>query len=265
MKHFLIIFLAIFLLPILCFSQNVSNVSIPKVFDISGQFVFGRYINGEWKMPTKYNGKYKVYRREMLMGTATIKAVPNKAEEPCAPNFAYPEKFQDTDKIDYIAVEGTWNHLPRVPKKINTQEANLTKIVQEWCESKKIHPSNFQITEAVKIDIDNDKKDELIIAAKNIEHTFGPVENSFSVILIQKESKVIDICAFYMDSETAKHCSDETPCYANIYRFVMCLDIDNDGILEIITADEVHEGGGKTIYQWQGSTFIKILDWGCGV
>lgn len=262
MKHGLIALLITLLIRQFCFSQGTY---IPKVFDISNKFVFGRYANGEWKAPTKYNGKYKVYRREMLIGTATIKSIPNKAEEPCAPDFEYTEKFDNTREIDYIAVEGIWNHLPRIPKKMNTKEPAYTKIVQEWAKTKKINPSQFTITEVVQVDIDNDKENETIIVAKNIDHTFGAIENNFSAILIQKNNQTIEVCAFSLDTESAKNCTEDTPCYGSIYRFVMCLDINNDGILEIIIADQVHEGMGKTIYQWKNNKFENILDWGCGV
>lgn len=264
MKHCFITFLTILFGTNLCLAQEIP---LPKVFDISNKFVFGKYTNGEWKMPAKYNGKYKVYRREMLIGMATIKSIPNKSEEPCAADFSYTEKFDNTNKVDYIAVEGTWNHLPRIPKKVNAQDPKYTKIVQEWCTSKNLKVSTFQITEALQVDVDNDNNPELIIVAKNIEETYGAVENNFSVILIQKDNQTLELCSFFMDSETAKNCTEDTPCFATIHRFIMCLDINNDSILEIITADQMHEGMGKTIYQWNAKDkkFIKILDWGCGV
>lgn len=262
MNSSLTILLLLLLTSNLCFAQSTS---IPKIFDVSQKFVFTKQINGEWKQPTKYNGKYKVYRREMLIGTVTIKSIPNKALEPCAPDFAYPEKFSNIDKTDYIAVEGAWNHLPRIPKKLNAKDPTYTKIVQEWATTKNLILNDFEIKEVVQIDIDKDNTNEIIIVARNIEHTFGVVENNFSAILVQKGSQTIELCAFTLDKEAAKYCSDEFPCYATIYRFVMCLDIDGDGILEIITADEVHEGMGKTIFQWKNNKFEKILDWGCGI
>lgn len=262
MKYCLSVLLVSFLTLSLCLAQDAA---IPKVFDVSQKFVFGRYANGEWKAPSKYNGKYKVYRREMLIGTVTIKSVPNKAEEPCAPDFAYAEKFDNTDKVDYIALEGTWNHLPRIPKKANVKDPVYTKTVQDWAKTKNLVLSTFEVTEVFQVDIDNDNTSETIIVARNIDHTFGATENNFSAVLVQKGNQILEVCVFSLDKEAAKHCSDESPCYAAIYRFVMCLDINGDGILEIITADEVHEGMGKTIYQWKNNKFEKILDWGCGV
>jgi hypothetical protein len=262
MKYSLSVFFILFLNIVLCSAQDAL---IPKVFDISNKFVFGRYANGEWKAPSKYNGKYKVYRREMLIGTATIKSIPNKAEEPCAADFSYAEKFENTEKIDYIAVEGTWNHLPRIPKKVNAKDPTHIKVVGEWAKTKNLVLGTFEVTEAFQVDIDNDNTSETIIVARNIDHTFGAIENNFSVVLVYKGGQILEVCSFSLDKEAAKHCSDESPCYAAIYRFVLCLDINGDGILEIITADEVHEGMGKTIFQWKDNKFQKILDWGCGV
>ncbi|MCS7076165.1 MAG: hypothetical protein NZ455_05630 [Bacteroidia bacterium] len=232
---------------------------------MSKKHVFGRYTNGEWKSPLKYSGKYKVYRREIMIGSVTIKPLSNKSEEPCSPDFSYSERFENTDNIDYIAVEGTWNHLPRSPKKINTKDPKHRNTVIEWGKKNKLHLTDFQIVEAVQIDIDNDQTDEVIIVAKNIEHTFGAVENNFSAVLLVKNNYTHEVASFFLDSQAAKNCTDETPCYASIYRLVMCLDINNDGVLEIITEDIVHEGIGKSIYQWKQGKFERVLDWGCGV
>ncbi|MDW8301930.1 MAG: hypothetical protein RML38_05660 [Bacteroidia bacterium] len=238
---------------------------IPKVFDVSGKHVFGKYTNGQWKAPTKYAGKYKVYRREMFIGTVTLKPIQNKSPEPCSPDFTYNENFQSIEKIDYIAVEGTWNHLPRIPKRLNTKDSSYRSIVLEWGKKCNLNLKDFEITEVVQVDIDNDQNPEIIIVAKNIEHTFGATENSFSTVLLQKDSKTYPIASFFLDKESAKHCTEETPCYAAIFRLSMCLDINNDGKLEIIVADTVHEGMGKSIYQWQNNKFERILEWGCGL
>lgn len=257
----------------LCLWSNVTLFAqeeiIPKVFDISQKFVFGKYTNGEWKSPPKISGKYRVYRRDMWMGMVSLKSQVNKDEEPCFPDFLVAEKLTDADKVDYVAVEGGWNHLPRVPKKMDAKQASYRETVSKWATSKKISPKNFEVQEVVQVDIDNDKSLETIIVAGNITQTVGAVENDFSVILLQKvqdgETIIIPIAEYVLDAKVAKDCSDETPCYSSMFRFSMCLDINNDGILEIIIADIVHEGMGKSIFEWKEDKLTKILDWGCGV
>jgi hypothetical protein len=42
-------------------------------------------------------------------------------------------------------------------------------------------------------------------------------------------------------------------------------DVDGDGRMEVFLDDHVHEGEGVTVFRWSGSSYTKLLEWGCGV
>ncbi|MCS7076187.1 MAG: hypothetical protein NZ455_05740 [Bacteroidia bacterium] len=179
-------------------------------------------------------------------------------------DITYSEQFPKHSDVEYIAAEGNWNHQPRLPKKLNPKDPKYAKILKEWGRYNELQLDDFEVSEVLEIDIDNDQVQETIIVANNMHAPIITEPNRFSAILMYKNNIPFEVASFHLSPESAKHCGLDNICYGAIYTLAMFLDYDGDGVLEIITDDKVNDGRGQSIRQWKGNKFNIVLSWGCG-
>ena len=52
-------------------------------------------------------------------------------------------------------------------------------------------------------------------------------------------------------------------CAPAVHRIAALLDLNGDGVIEVVLAWRDYEGRGKTVYQTEGDEVKKVLSWSC--
>jgi len=242
--------------------------TFPIVETESG-FLVGAAGGGKWLPVEKAKGtvkggeQYRVYSLTEKLGVVKG-SKPRSAGEPC-PDQQLVTLTPKPEKGS-IAVAAPWNAMPRVPKKQDTTQPVYQKAVAEFLVSKKIHDPKVHITQIVRIDLDGDGEDEVLISATNyftkddaVPH--GSPANSYSCVLLRRvvggkvETLLVD-GEFY-----PKAAEFNAP---NAYRISAVLDLDGDGKMEVVVESNYYEGGGMAVYRVTGKKPEQIVSIGCG-
>lgn len=256
-------------------NPQVSIEAIP-VIDIDGGCLLGGSVDGKWlkaeEMSTRMSGgdKYRLYDLNGEWKSMTG-GKPASQGAPCEDTMyvEIPKEIQDAIPAGarYIGVGGSWNSMPRRAKLESTRATVYRNAVATLLKSKGIKRPQVNITKIVRVDLEGDGIDEVIVNATRVDRwesgsiTPNAHAGDYSFVMLRKmiNGKVQSIM---IDEEYhTKYTQFSAP---NEYDLSAVLDLNGDGIMEIVVAGAYYEGDWKTVYSIQGIKAVDVLGCGCG-
>ncbi len=125
------------------------------------------------------------------------------------------------------------------------------------------------IQRLVKLDLENDGVDEVIIVASNhnLEGFKTSARGDYSVVLLRKLIDGVVHTFTLASSLEEQDMENNPPIFDSLtrYNFQTVLDINRDGIQEIILGGFGYEFDIISVYMWQNNSPIEVINWGCGL
>lgn len=239
------------------------------IIELSQKCLIGGVQNGKWikadEIGAKLTGtqKFNLYNLDGSTSEITTTRIGKGDEnDPCS-DFWSVETSSNMNRGIAI-VSPTRNVMPRVPKAISLNDATYTKIVSAILISKGIKRPQVKITQAYKIDLEGDGKDEVVIAANRYANGILPSASAgdYSFLLVRKiiNGKVQNIFIgkeFYPKAKEGAVPSDN--------HISAIADLNGDGVMEIVTYGGYYEGSSSVIFEIKGNKATGVLDCSCGV
>jgi hypothetical protein len=138
--------------------------------------------------------------------------------------------------------------------------------LQEWLLLQDIQSPELGIKKILKVDLEGDAVDEVILVATNIEDSMGGLHmagaGKYSVVLMRKvigaQVHTVPLVAdIYYNTSPGIN-------YPIIYDVDHIYDLNGDGTLEIILSGRWWEGWGLFVHEVHGLNAVKVLDLPCG-
>jgi len=252
-------------------SATAMAADLHPIVEMGTGYLFGGSADGKWikaeKAAKSMKGRiaFRVFGLSGEMGKATGgKPKPDKAEA-CADMLTVSLSPELKDGV--IALSAPWNALPRKPQLAEPTQQIYVDAVREFLESRRMSEPKVKITRILRVDLDGDGEDEVLINATNYFTDDGDVPldtaapGSYSIVLLRREvaGKVeTELIAgeFYVKDESSP---------ANLYEIRGVLDLNGDGKLEVIVHSHYYEGAGTTIYDCSSGKCTAVLSAECGL
>ncbi|MDQ3750401.1 MAG: VCBS repeat-containing protein [Acidobacteriota bacterium] len=184
-----------------------------------------------------------------------------KLDEPETVSEADPDEAKP--KIA-LGANAQWNSLPRLPKAIGLADKNLTKLVADLLKTKGIAKTKIVITQAFRVDLEGDGKDEIILSAtyykKGLMETQGAGDYSFTLLRKTVRGKPQNIL---LEGDFFTQRGDYYP--PNQHEVTAIADLNGDGRMEIVLHVFYYEGSLQQIYEVKENKLLKVLEAECGV
>ena len=256
---------------LLLLSATAMAADLHPIVEVDTGYLFGGSANGKWikaeKAAKSMKGRtaFRVFGLTREIGKATG-GKPKPAEaEVCADmlEVSLPSK----SKEGVIALSAPWNALPRKPQIADPTQQIYVDAVREFLESRHMTEPKVKITRILRVDLDGNGEDEVLINATNFFTEDGDVPldtaapGSYSIVLLRRvvagkvETELI-AGEFYVKDESNP---------SNLYEIPGVLDLNGDGKLEIIVHSQYYEGSETTIYDCSGGKCKAVLSVECGV
>lgn len=237
--------------------------SIPVVADL----LLGGWMNGNWvdaetiasHVPAGLS--YKTYSFEGAESDC-VGFAPRYEEEGCE---YYSIEFEDGSATSetLLAVGARHNGMPRLPKQQTGGLKPYEELVAGYLKKNGI-AAEPMIQQLVRIDLDGDGSEEVVIVAGNADSS-RPVffENTYSLVLFRRlvdgkvDTAVLHEHYYHEDSEGMA----DSP---SGYKTVFVVDINGDGSLELILRGSYYEGFWYEIYEFSRSGLKKVISDGLG-
>lgn len=245
------------------------TADLPTFVDVPGGLIIGAHSEGKW-LSSEEAGKalgpgrkYRLFKLTGEFGDATGgKSAPNADVCP----DIWEQELTPATENRAIAVAAPWNPMPRTARANDKTQEVYVKAARDFLLTKGIRNPVVKITQLLRVDLDGDGEDEVLLSATNYpgragESPLSAVSGNYSFVLLRHvvngkvQTKLID-GEFYPKAN-----GFNAP---NRYEVLGLLDLDGDGRLEIILQSAYYEGGGTSVWRFGSGKIERVLQIECG-
>ena len=265
------IFIAAFCLLALSLNAVAQQRVVPivemKVRGVLGGVENGKFIDAKTTVEKlKGNENYTLFGIEGVNEGELSFSKPKNDQDVCT-DFYYVEASEQAVSGVAIGDGFKWNIMPRTPKQIDLNDATYKKIVSDVLVSKGIKKPTVKITQAVRIDLDGDGQEEVLISATRWasgQLTAGAKVGDYSFVLMRK------IVGGKVRNEvvTGEFINKKIDFGAvNEFEISAIVDLNGDGRMEVVLHSAYYEGSSSGAFEIKGNKLVEIpaLQIGCGV
>src|SRR6266481_3139221 len=245
------------------------------IVEVQSGYLFGAISDGKWikaDETAKLIGDettYQVYGLTQALGEAKGGKPTRPEGLPCEETLAV--SLSPKPENGVVAIAAAWNALPRKPKVIDPTQKSYVDVVRDFLETKEIKQPKVKIDSILRVDLDGDGEEEVLISAANY---FGKADRipmrspagSYSMVLFRRvvagkvETQLVE-GEFHPKAYVRKEDSFDAP---NVYKVIATLDLDGDGKLEVVVGSNYYEGEEITIYHCDPKKAESLLSVSCG-
>ncbi|HLW35969.1 MAG TPA: FG-GAP repeat protein [Chthoniobacterales bacterium] len=245
------------------------------IVEVQTGYLFGASSDGKWIKADEASKSlsdgtsYRVYGLTQALGESKGgKATPEDA--PCDQTLSV--SLSPKPDKGVIAIAAPWNALPRKVQVLDATQKVYTDAVRDFLKTKGIDQPKVKIDNIVRVDLDGDGEEEVLVSATNYLSKDNTVPmrspaGSYSMVILRRvvNGKVETQLVEGEFHPKAYSSSDESSFDApNAYKVVAVLDLDGDGKMEIVVGSHYYEGEATTIYRRDPKKIEAVLDVGCG-
>jgi hypothetical protein len=247
------------------------------IVEVQSGYFFGAISDGKWikaDETAKLIGDettYRVYGLTQALGDAKA-GKPKPEGAPCEKTLAV-SLSPETEK-GVIAIAAPWNALPRKPQVTDPTQKVYLDAVRDFLKTKGIEQPEVKIDNILRVDLDGDGEEEVLISATNYfrKDDSVPMRSpaaSYSMVLLRRvvagkvETQLI-IGEFYPKAYPKAAQEEGRFDAPNAYKVIATLDLDGDGKMEVVIHSDYYEGGETTIYRCDPKKAEALLSVACG-
>ena len=233
----------------------------PRFAPLVFRCLLGGAARGKWLGPgeaarlVKGKERYRLYSLSGPRGTA-VGGKPEEEGPPgqCADYYvvrSLPEKT--------LAVAAAWNAMPRIPVALAAPPPDAVVAVRKLLVSKRIRNPRVRIAGTLRVDLDGDGRDELLVSATFIrKFTDRWDQGEYSAVLLRRQDRWSLIQGEFSTEGKKSACPVE-------YTVVGVADADGDGKMEVLVAFSYYEGEGVTLNAVDGPKIEERAICSCGL
>jgi hypothetical protein len=258
---------------IMCTAASLA-ADLHPIVEVQSGYLFGAISDGKWIKADETaklladETTYRVYGLTQALGEAKGGG-PTPEEVPCKETLSV--SLSPKPKKGVIAIAAPWNALPRKPQVIDPTQKVYVDAVGNFLKTKGIEQAKVKIDNILRVDLDGDGEEEVLISATNYFSKDGHVPmrspaGSYSMVLLRRvvagkvESQLVE-GEFHSKAYVRKEDSFDAP---NAYKVIGTFDLDGDGKMEIVVGSNYYEGEEITIYRYDPKKSEALLSVACG-
>ena len=250
-----------------------------RQFEVLGGWGAGKWIKGDQQVVSP--SSYTLYN---LSGRAGAVRGGGKTSYgvPCEQTYGVEVKSVPKRNDWWMALSTPWNARPRAVTVLPSTNAVYIGIVRELLVKKGLKNPIVKLQQVVRVDLDGDRSDEIVIAANHfaessgqasIGELFPPVggqAGDYGLLLVRKviagKVKTIEIGAdVILKATTPAELEQGIQNNPDRFELVGVLDLNGDGKMEIVMFNAIYEDSAVSALEWDGKKFQPRLISGCGV
>jgi hypothetical protein len=236
-------------------------------------YLLGGSVDGHWLQPEAAaplvpgGEKYRLYNLTGEVGTG-VGGKPAKGDVPCTDAWYVTLAPAPPGRGGRVAVGGPWNAMPRPVTIIATEPQAYQAAAAEILKGKGIANPKVVLTQVLRVDLDGDGVEEVLVSATHfagVKPGGGMRPSSragdYSLVFLRKVVQGQVVTRIITGEYYPKAKEFNAPAE---HRIMGVLDLNGDGILEIVLSGRYYEGDWVEAFRVDGAKVIKLFTMGCG-
>ena len=263
----------------LIYAGASAAAELHPIVEVQSGYLFGAICDGKWikadEMANSLTDEttYRVYGLRQALGEAKGGKPTVPARDVCEDTLAV--SLSPKPEKGVIAIAAPWNALPRKPKVTDPTQKAYVDVVRDFLETKEIKQLKVKIDHILRVDLDGDGEEQVLISATNYFDKDGRVPmrspaGSYSMVLLRcvvagkPETQLVE-GEFHPKAYAGKGPDNDASFDApNAYKVIGTFDLDGDGKMEIVISSNYYEGEEITIYRCDPKKVEALLSVSCG-
>ncbi len=260
---------------LLIYAGTAAATDVHPIVEVESGYLFGATTDGKWikaeesAKSVRADTTYQIYGLTAKVGEAKGGKLKTSEEDVCS-DMAVVPLSPKADK-GAVVLAAPWNALPRKPRVSDTTQQVYVDAVRDFLKTKGIEQPKVKIDSILRIDLDGDGEEEVLISATNYFSNDERIPmrspaGSYSMVILRRfvagkvETQLVE-GEFYPKAYVSHDASFNAP---NVYKVIGVLDLDGDGKMEIVVRSDYYEGGATTIYRCNPKKVEELLSVSCG-
>jgi hypothetical protein len=273
----LITFAVVITAGLIC-ANTAPAADLHSIVEVKSGYLFGATADGKWlkadEAAKTLSGEttYQVYGLTEPLGES--KGGKPKASEEDVCSDVLTVSLSPKPEKGVIALAAPWNALPRKPRIADTTQQVYIDAVRDFLKTKRIEQAKVKIDSILRVDLNGDGEDEVLISATNYFSKDDSVPmrspaGSYSMVLLRRvmagklETQLVK-GEFYPKAYPKAAQAEGRFDAPNAHKVIAILDLDGDGKMEIVVGSNYYEGEEITIYRCDPKKAEALLSVACG-
>jgi len=245
-------------------SSDFSPILYGKKYDANTFFILLGGMQGDtWLAPDQATSRFAgAWGYDVYPPSGEKALIHGHAPEFSMMGQAY---FVGTDVTFYqfgmVGVAQGWQVMQRQAEELPSENEFYQQLVRDWLSQTGVADPQIGIIQIHRVDLEGDGSDEIFITDTRVEGQHGTKPGDHSIILMRKvvgnEAVTVPIL---VDMYASVRPGNPFPCTYSIGNFI---DLNQDGILEVMVEFERWEGFGAAVYQVDGQNVEEVLGGTC--
>lgn len=242
-------------------------LAVGEHFPDSGMLL-GGVRGGKWveqgKLAPSLRGgeKYRFYSLSGPVGTRT--GGKPAGGEPLPEQMFVPMKPALKIGADAVGLTGGWNPMPRPVRAQSTRQQVYVDALAAFLRSKGLQNPRLNLTQVLRVDLEGDGNEEVLLSAVTPDYDVAEArKDDYTVILLRKlvggEVRTHLLDGRFFPTAGGQMTGGNRVSIAGV------LDLNGDGVLEIVTEYVGYEENGYEVFTVKGTRAARVLTAGIGV
>lgn len=188
---------------------------------------------------------------------------PTSLEAPCPETLGVAFTTAPASAGGVVGVGGELQALPRRPKLLGTDQKVYQEAAAAILRQKGIAQPTVRLTQVIRVDLDGDGEEEVLVSASHYAEGLSARANpgDYSLIFLRQVVKGKVVTRIIEGDYFPKGVQFGAP---GEHRVGAVLDLNGDGVMEIVLFGRYYEGDWVSVYRLAGGKVVKVWSVGCG-
>jgi hypothetical protein len=240
-------------------------------WDTQTACLLGSAPDGAWRdadatAPLLRGGEtYQLYGPTGALSSATGEAPLPAEAGPCEGTYwiTFPDVAPEQPSV---ALDAAAEALPREAQAQDTTQEVYRQAAAEVLRQQGISEPEVNIVQLFRVDLEGDGTEEVLLSATRYAEPEFPSVNSgdYSLVLLRQVAGEQGDQVETTLIEAQSYPRAEQFVGPDTFRIAGILDLNGDGVLEVVIESRYYEGGGVVVYQLENGQLRPTLSCGCG-
>jgi hypothetical protein len=252
-------------------TETVLPIAYSWGWDTQTACLLGSADNGTWRdaaatAPLLGGGEtYQLYGPTSPITSTTGEAPTYSEAGPCTGTYwvFFPESPGDQP---FVALSAEAEPLPREAQAQDTTEDVYQEAITEILRQQGITEPEVIMTQIFRVDLEGDSTEEVLLSATRYAEPSLPTvsRGDYSLVLLRQttDEQAGDVETSLIEAQSYPQAEEFAA--PDTFRIAGILDLNGDGVLEVVVESRYYEGGSVVIYQLDNGELRPALSCGCG-